>query len=270
MSLAEILDNGAPHPWANLRINDEQIDGDLTVEGSTTHVGPVIYSGNVTVTGDLTVNPGKIITDVIQMTPGADLVILPNGGPNVFDVQTAISRSNALETDSIDCKTPASALQIGGSNCNAVNITESLFLPTTGGTASGLNYYEKGTFTVSMGGCYTPDHIFNFNFERIGGIVSLYWDEQLFNCDVTSGMTFSGSDGWPLNLRPGIHTECVLPGTYDASGPATTIGILELDGADSGTIWNSPAYDDGGSAGLFQMGGSVGLRIGCTFYKIAN
>ncbi len=363
MSLAEILDNGAPHPWANLRINDEQIDGDLTVEGSTTHIGPVIYSGNVDITGNLTVGPGKIITDVIQMTPGADLVILANGPPNVFDVQTSITRANALETNSIDCKTPASVLQIGGANCNGIQVNDDLYpdinnsrllgglsnrwatvytqdlnstniistnanvtnlqadvivanstpaisinddviisgtlfvglidseaiatdltigdvncnnillkkptrldsdlyLKTTGGTPSALNYYEKGSFAVNMGGCYTPTpRSFNFDFERIGNTVSLSCGQSYFTADATSEMTFTT---WPANLRPISSTSCPI---FTLNG-SSSYGVLNLASNGSGAIYTDVDWEGGASTAKFTIAFPAGLRTTSTTYRI--
>jgi len=141
MSLSEIFDNGSAHLWANLRINN------LVADGSFTVAGPVIFLGNLDVTGNLNVdnissltanspltlagdgtsnfvNVSQLNTNVIQpAVPNADLVVQANG-IQIFDIQTAGMRANTLEVDSIDTKTPASALQLGGINSNLIQVNE--------------------------------------------------------------------------------------------------------------------------------------------------
>ncbi len=121
MSLAEVFDTANRHKNANGRMETLKLDGSLIVDNITV-ADLTINPGDLTVTaGDVIITAGELITNVIKPAlPGADLVVLPNGGPQVFDVQTALSRCNALETDSIDTKSGTPILLIGGTNTTSV------------------------------------------------------------------------------------------------------------------------------------------------------
>ena len=123
MSLSEIFDSGnSAHSWANLRINNLACDGNLTVAGSQTIVGPTVYTGDVTITP-----PAKLITNEIQNPiPNSSLVILPNGLTDIFDIQTALTRSNNLLVNTIDTKTPAAVLQLGGANASLIQANDEI------------------------------------------------------------------------------------------------------------------------------------------------
>lgn len=60
MSLSEILDNGVPHPWANIRVQNANIDGNLSVSGSFDISGSFNIDGDLSVSGN--VNIGQILT----------------------------------------------------------------------------------------------------------------------------------------------------------------------------------------------------------------
>lgn len=121
MSLAEILDNGAPHPWANIRVQDIVADGSFTIAGGISITGDLDING-----GNLNVTPGEIRTNIIQpAVPNADLIVQANGIQN-FDVQTAALRSNTFFTNSIDTKTPGANLQIGGANALFIQANDNI------------------------------------------------------------------------------------------------------------------------------------------------
>lgn len=122
MSLAEILDAGAPHPWANIRVQDIVADGSFTISGGISIAGDLDVTG-----GNLNVTPGEIRTNIIQpAVPNADLIVQANG-IQVFDIQTSLARANNFQTDSIDSKTPGGNLQIGGANALFIQVNDNIF-----------------------------------------------------------------------------------------------------------------------------------------------
>ena len=51
-----------------------------------------------------------------------------------------------------------------------------IFLPTSGGSASSLNYYETGTTSMTFSGPWTADQTGNVKFTRVGNMVTLTID----------------------------------------------------------------------------------------------
>jgi hypothetical protein len=71
MSLSEIFDHGAPHPWANLRINNLSIDGSIS---NNTQVGTlsIQFSGPFTTT-NFTIGYAKLGRLVVLNLPPIQL-----------------------------------------------------------------------------------------------------------------------------------------------------------------------------------------------------
>jgi hypothetical protein len=135
MSLSEIIDNGVPIPWANLRVNN------FTADGSMTIVGPTIYSGNLTVNGNLIANSdfdanGNINCAVIRPAlPNADIVVVANGTQN-FNIETAVTKANILEINELAVKTNPAILIDSNLNLQGNQIINGVALDIDGSTGN--------------------------------------------------------------------------------------------------------------------------------------
>jgi hypothetical protein len=184
---------------------------------------------------------------------------LGTNGQKIKDAFINTTRTNTIISNATNAN-----LTLDANGTGNIVFNKGLLLPTVGDTPRLFNFYSRGSFSLTMGGCFSPtSRTMNFNYERIGFTVFLYWSQQFWTADITSGMTFSN---FPAQIQPGHATNIVIPGVLNGS---TAVGTLQLTGGSSGTLWTSPDYD-GGAAGKFTATFPAGLRIGSTCYKIIN
>lgn len=219
MSLAEILDNGASHPWANIRVQDIVADGDFTIAGGISITGDLDING-----GNLNVTPGEIRTNIIQpAVPNADLVIQANG-IQVFDVQTAEMRANALEVDSIDTKIPGANLQIGGANALFIQANDNI-LPDSDNTrdlGSALsNFANVYSHVVQSSG------LFDLQLQAATGIVYVNDDLRVQNGIVAFG---TGSFGGDLTVNSNIISAAGSNANVTVTPDGTGIFLMTKSG----------------------------------------
>jgi len=81
MSLSEIFDHGEPHPWANFRINNLTIDGDL-LAGIDTEFN-ITLSGPIPTPTVFSINAGKI-GRIASLSFPIMTVSTPGGTPGPF------------------------------------------------------------------------------------------------------------------------------------------------------------------------------------------
>lgn len=86
MSVSELFDRGAPHPWADLRVNTLTVDGPLIVNGDVI-TSPISLSGPFPATG-FNILFAKVGRIVVMTLP--DLQSAAGGGTNLTPITSAI------------------------------------------------------------------------------------------------------------------------------------------------------------------------------------
>jgi len=127
----------------------------------------------------------------------------------------------------------SSVAQFGTS---AITMAQSLFLPTSGGTASGLSYYEKTTQTMIMR--YSNTQTFNWviTLIRIGDIIMYYFpdDGNLYTIGNGPRNIDSETNTIPSRFRPSSNQ--VFPYVYLTGGLAWTMGKIIINSVGSLSI----------------------------------
>ena len=121
-----------------------------------------------------------------------------NGGPISIDNSICIDVSKTLLVETIKSKS-------GGEVTidDSVNITQALFLATSGGTAAGLDYYEETTHLVTWTGPWAVDQSNNLiNITRIGRIVNLEIASFTAVANTSTTASLTGGTFLPSRFRP--------------------------------------------------------------------
>jgi hypothetical protein len=81
-----------------------------------------------------------------------------------------------------------------------LTLTADLRLPTAGGTATDLDYYEEGTHTTTWSGIWASAQSGNFNFTRIGNQVTLHFIDVFSTANTAD--VISMDTALPDRLKP--------------------------------------------------------------------
>ena len=129
-------------------------------------------------------------------------------------------------------------------------------LPTAGGTATTLNYYEEYLHTTSWGGAFAPSLVAgNVKFTRVGRMVTAVFP-------IVTGTCTTSNTLWMLTNAPARF--CPATDMYIVAGLAeTATGVF----AANGTVYVAAAGNFQYSAGLsaFNSSGSPNVGIGASF-----
>ena len=181
---------------------------------------------------------------------------------------TTITGTGALSvgTNTITCGTINSS---GAINCGTLS-PQNLFLPTSGGTATTLNYYEEFTMSVALGPSVGGAYLFNGNtyITRIGKIVT--WRLPAFTgTSNTLGGYMTASVAFVVTrFRPPATVNFLIPvsisngftGVIQASP-----GMLQILPTGIINIYSSPV-----GAGTFTSGnGSQPIGDVCVSWSIS-
>lgn len=125
-----------------------------------------------------------------------------------------------------------------------------VLLPTSGGTASTLDYYESGTHSTSWSGAI-PSTSGNISFTRIGNSVTLRIPQ--FSAVATSTSTISNTVVLPARLRPTVSIAFTI---QVRNGANPSLGHCIINNAGTLTMWaglsGSDNFVNGNTAGLFN------------------
>ncbi|NIV10136.1 MAG: hypothetical protein GWN62_02155 [Aliifodinibius sp.] len=122
-------------------------------------------------------------------------------------------------------------------------------LPTSGGTATDLDYYEEGTHTTTWGGAMSPAVSGDVVFTRNGNIVTLLF--PLTTDDTPANATMTMTTVLPARLRPTALLRFSIIRINSGSD-----GFGRMDIATDGNITigknaSLAAFDTGAEAGIF-------------------
>jgi hypothetical protein len=219
MSIADLLAQPPPNkPWANLYVNSI-----TTVVGSTGSTGS-IFGSPFTIKGN-PANFGSLLNLVTTNTsPNSSVVSLSsNNASNTSGLSIILtndpSPASAIWVSSnfsINSINPSNTISLNPNFTTALTCTydspgqthttiQNLQLPTGGGTATNLNYYEELTTTLVFSGPWASSYTRNIYFTRIGRIVTMKIDGIIQAGTISSVITTSGSI--PSRFQPATSTD---------------------------------------------------------------
>ena len=144
---------------------------------------------------------------------------------------------------------------------NDTTNTPSITLETTGGTATALNYYEEGTFTLNCStyGCCLSGGSASVtaSFVRVGKMVTISWPDILGTITSSSAAAIQGI-GIPTRLSPGTASG----GTY----PPSAFGMCGLAGTNL-TV-SSYSTELPGTVQIVDTSNQTGGNLCMLFYPV--
>jgi hypothetical protein len=186
----------------------------------------------------------QLFSDTVKSyTNNTNLVLEGSGTGNVVV-------DDSLIVDSITSKTTNGNLLLSGNGSGIVQIVDAIKLPTTGGTATNLDYYEEGSFTLTLGGI-VPNTNGIVKFVRCGACVNLRMPAIENTSTAAGNISFSG---WPSRISPHTGTTIGLPlRVKNAGAIQTSLGWMDWTSSTGGFIYRLP---DGTG---FGSGATVGI-----------
>ena len=179
---------------------------------------------------------------------------------NVLDAQSVINSAGTLVLDdTVDIVGVLSVDQIDDSGAGFI-ILDSVKLPTVGGTASELDFYEEVDSNLSF-----PNTDFNiitsvpFTASRIGRMVTITIDSEVSLTAGAPGVTIRSTVFIPLQFRPQTGGVATLIGIHDNGADIIDPGLLQI--LDTGEVVLSKNLIGGAWTGGVQGGWSDRLVI---------
>ena len=162
-----------------------------------------------------------------------------------------VTATNSIVSNTFVSRTTNQNLSLSGTGTGLVQITDGLVLPTTGGTASSLDYYEEGTYTTTFSGpisILTPQTI---KFVRVGSMVTIEQPE-ISAPGINASQRILGDTNAPESIRPSSDVSFVTRDVNN-NGPLefgiwtmTTLGTILI-----GRTFLNAAFSAG--VGTFQV-----------------
>lgn len=125
------------------------------------------------------------------------------GGVGISSRLTVGSWARVLSTTTATSTSTGALVVSGGVGIGDALYPTSLYLPTTGGTASNLNYYEETADGVyALGGAVTDQNL-TVQYTKIGRIVMLSWNSFTHAASGVAAAMYTGAGSVPARFRPG-------------------------------------------------------------------
>jgi hypothetical protein len=202
--------------------------GNVTGPGSSTNNGIVLFNGT---TGTLLADSGitvvaNIMNGLSRVNYGVGAIIDASGLLVVSDTIGVLLGTNGV----------TNILQVTVSN---VTLTVPLLLPTTGGTATGLTYYEQVSQNYVWRGIWTASQNGTLSITRIGNQVTLHLQTNLLTTASSSNVITT--DAIPNRFFPANTTYFGAQITDNATTQHGTVqlsatGILTISTASLGAF----------------------------------
>lgn len=142
--------------------------------------------------------PKLSATDTTEATTGGAGSIITSGG--IYATKAII---NGSTTDSSSVTTGALITAGGAAIGKKLYVGTGIYLPTSGGTAAELNFYEENyTFNTNVTGIWAAAQNINVIVTRIGNIVTLQLPTTLATATTSAFITFSSA--LPTRFRPAV------------------------------------------------------------------
>jgi hypothetical protein len=186
------------------------------------------------------------------------------GGSGAYKAATSIEFWTAALTTT-NTGTNVAVININGLTLNTGDLTVStggLFLPTSGGTASALNYYEETSVVASMTGAWTGN--ITFYITRKGRCVTLSWADT---ANTATSAAAIGSSPAPIaaRFRNTTITDQAWPIWVQTAASTWASGTLQINFAGSLSFYPGPYSSP---SGAFTSGASVGIKAGTVSWTI--
>lgn len=142
----------------------------------------------------------------------------------------------------------------GVDNTGLITTAAGIKLPTAGGTAATLAYYETGvnaTFTLS--GPWSASRSLTCTFYRIGAIVYMLWPD-LPGTAVSTATTINSNAEIPARFNS-INNSSVPINVYSGLSPSEQSGSLRPSGGSSNGLFTVTLNSSGGSFILLETAG---------------
>lgn len=168
MSVAELFNNGDPHPWANLRVNTITTDGGSTSNGKLTVTNNTIFgNGNITVNQT---NTSALENDIRFLNDGVPYLFV---GTNPLTNGSYITSINSINLTAglTNLVFPAAGLT---NDPNSTNIL--CFTGSTLRINNTVALSTTGTFPVTFSGPF-PNLVSTVSYAKVGKVVTLNFDD---------------------------------------------------------------------------------------------
>jgi len=156
-------------------------------------------------------------------------------------------------TDATNATTAAITTAGGLGVAKKLYVGTGIYVPTTGGTASELNFYEKTTLATTLTGIWAADQAITFRIERIGSTVTISWDGTV--AAVNAAATVTINDAFLARFRPSANMYIpigVLDNSVETSGWCVFTAATGLMVFSVGAFAN---YTNANNGGI--LGGSI-------------
>lgn len=210
-------------PWCNIRVNNISVDGTATINNLTVID---LTATNLTVSNNLTVG-------------------------NTINTMNVIA-TNTVETPVLQ-SAPLQNLTIG-SGSGTIYMGNGIALPTVGGTATVLDYYEVYGTAVTFNNAI-PNTTVDLLFTRIGGMVYLKIESFANTTSSYSGTRpITGTAVIPTSFLPQNLRQTII---IVAAASQQAIGIVTID--TSGNINIYSGYSGGALVGFGSLVANTGI-----------
>jgi hypothetical protein len=159
-------------------------------------------------------------------------------GSGSFKGITVLQNADVLGSGSIGGNlTIANSGSFGGMLVkNNASVQGGVYLKTTGGTASELNYYETVDETIELSGIWAANRTVSAKFTRVGSIVTLHVPGT--SATATTASTITNNGAFSSRFRPATSvygTVIVTDNGVDKQGCISIIddGSIYISGGDS-------------------------------------
>lgn len=158
-------------------------------------------------------------------TTSANGAFVSNGGIGCQKALNIGGKFNTADTTNATSAATGSITSSGGISCaQDAWVGGSLFLPTSGGTPTGLNVYEVVAFSTTFSGAFTSGTI-NCVLLKIGRLCAMFWPG--FSGTATSGAKLTAGTAIPSRFLP---SEAVYMGVPVKNNSVTVEGTATLTG----------------------------------------
>lgn len=191
---------------------------DQLVIGTSLTTAAVNYTPAFLYGGSLTSNT---VMHLRRLGSTEDLVIAAVGISGNWSSSAAVGDAVIRNSSGNVC------IQNGSGAAQLIVTSSGIKLPTSGATASNLDFYASGSFTMNFSGPYTfSDTVY---FTRVGKVVNLTFSSQVSNRVTTANYIQSTASDCPSYLRPNVTQFGFIYGADNNAGKQLSYA-LQNDG----------------------------------------